>query len=148
MSTTTITKSSLVLQTHLKTGFEARLAARSGNHSKSTSGLAPAHLQANLIVLPSKYAQDFRDLCARNPVPCPLLAESSAPGDFSSLKSYLPGISGSAIAANLDVRTDCPNFNVYEGSKLALETVPDILNQWTSDHVAFLIGCSYSFESA
>ncbi|KAL2211133.1 DUF1445 domain-containing protein [Sarocladium strictum] len=148
MATTTLTEPPLLLTTTLKTGLEARLAARSGTHSKSTSGLAPTHLQANLIVLPSRYAQDFRDLCARNPVPCPLLAESAAPGDFANLKSYLPNISGQAIAGDLDIRTDCPNFNVYHGSKLALETTPDIKDQWTSDHVAFLIGCSYSFESA
>lgn len=133
----------------LKTGLKARLAARNGTYTKSTSGLAPSYLQANLIILPSKYADDFRDLCARNPVPCPLLAESKAPGDFTKLRSYLSAVSsGDMIASQLDLRTDCPNFNVYQNSKLTKECIPDIKEQWTSDHVAFLIGCSYSFESA
>ncbi|KAK0384675.1 hypothetical protein NLU13_8761 [Sarocladium strictum] len=148
MSSTTLTTCSMSLQPQLQTGPQARLAARSESHAKPTSGLAPGHLQANLIVLPSRYAQDFRDLCARNPVPCPLLAESSEPGDFSSLKSHLPGIPGSAIAADLDLRTDCPGYHVYRDSKLVLDTVPDIKDQWTSDHIGFLVGCSFSFESA
>lgn len=131
------------------TGLDARFAARNNTHTKSTSGLAPSHLQANLIILPSCYASDFRDLCARNPVPCPLLAESKVPGDFSSLRSYLPTVlSGDKIAAHLDLRSDCPRFNVYVNSKLINKGILDIKSQWTPDHVAFLIGCSYSFESA
>ncbi|KAH7360250.1 DUF1445 domain-containing protein [Rhexocercosporidium sp. MPI-PUGE-AT-0058] len=117
-------------------------------HTKSTSGLAPSHLQANLIILPSKYASDFRDLCAHNPVPCPLIAESSNPGDFSNLKSHLPSIPDFNIASSLDLRTDCPRFNVYQDSRLLEAGIPDINSHWTSDHIAFLVGCSYSFESA
>ena len=137
-----------LLAVKLQTGVEVRLASRKNEHTKSTSGLAPSHLQANLIILPSKYAADFRDLCARNPVPCPLIAESRCSGDFQNVKSNIPTIPGSQIAASLDLRTDCPNYNIYQNSKLVQETVPDIISQWTSDHVAFLIGCSYSFESA
>lgn len=136
-------------ETKSHAGLDARLAARANRHTKSTSGLAPYHVQANLIILPSRYASDFRDLCARNPVPCPLLAESQTPGDFSRLKSHLPTIlNGDKIAAHLDLRRDCPRFNVYVDSKLANEGILDIESQWTNDHVAFLIGCSYSFESA
>ncbi|KAL9945000.1 hypothetical protein D7B24_000369 [Verticillium nonalfalfae] len=134
--------------TYLETGIEARLAARNNQYTKSTSGLAPRHLQANLIILPSRYADDFRDLCARNPVPCPLIAESRAPGDFTNLKSHVPGLDGHRIAQGLDMRTDCPRFNVYQNARLAQSGVPDILRHWTDDHVAFVIGCSYSFESA
>lgn len=148
MSTTSLATESFG-QAALKTGLEARLAARTGDYTKPTSGLAPSHLQANLIVLPSRYASDFRDLCARNPVPCPLLAESHCQGDFANLKSHLATISeGSKIASSLDLRTDCPQFNVYHNSKLTKKGVADIKAEWTSDHVAFLIGCSYSFESA
>lgn len=151
MSTTTTitqTKEVTILSTARSTGIAARLASRNNTHIKSTSGLAPFHLQANLMILPSKYAADFRDLCARNPVPCPLIAESIVPGDFSNLKSYLPSVPDSKIASSLDLRTDCPRFNVYQDSKLLKAGIPDIISQWTSDHVAFLIGCSYSFESA
>lgn len=143
--------SRLVVAPKLKsrTGLEARYAARIDRYTSTTSGLAPSHLQANLIVIPSRYASDFRDLCARNPVPCPPLAESMSPGDFRRLKSHIRSIpSGDSIAADLDLRSDCPRFNVYKNSNLTSEGVLDIRSEWTSDHVAFLIGCSYSFESA
>ncbi|KAI1300868.1 DUF1445 domain-containing protein [Xylaria venustula] len=132
----------------LETGAAARLAARNNEFTTSTSGLAPGFLQANLMILPSKYASDFRDFCARNPVPCPLIAESCASGDYAALRSYLPGVSDAQVAGNLDIRTDCPKFNVYENSKLTHAGKPDIIDEWTSDHVAFIVGCSYSFESA
>lgn len=132
----------------LTTGIAARLAARNETYTKSTSGLAPTYLQANLIILPSRYASDFRDLCARNPVPCPLIAESKAIGDFVNVKSYLPNVPDDDMAKSLDIRTDCPRYNLYQDSKLIGEGIPDIKQQWTDDHVAFFIGCSYSFESA
>ncbi|KKZ61731.1 hypothetical protein EMCG_03760 [[Emmonsia] crescens] len=90
-----------------------------------TSGLAPTHLQANLICLPSRYAQDFLLLCQRNPVPYPLLAESKSVGKYSDLKSWMANIRDSDIAADID-----------------------LLEDWTEDHVGFLVGCSFSFEGA
>lgn len=132
----------------LATGLSVRLASRSGDLTAVTAGLAPSHLQANLIVLPSRYAADFRLLCARNPVPCPLLAESSAPGSFSSLRSHLG--SPVEVAADIDLRRDAPAYRVYRDGKLASadEESRDIVPHWTADHVGFLIGCSYSFEAA
>jgi uncharacterized protein YcsI (UPF0317 family) len=144
---TTIPKSPLAAS-DLRDGHAARLAARKVQWSQSTSGVADTYLQANILVLPSRYADDFRNLCARNPVPCPLIAESAGPGDSSKLKSYLPRVSDQDLAASLDIRTDCPRYNVYSGSKLVRSPVGDILSQWSDDHIAFVIGCSQSFESA
>lgn len=132
----------------LREGAAARMAAREGQWPQSTSGVADTYLQANILVLPSRYADDFRGLCARNPVPCPLIAESARPGNFSELKSYLPRVSDEDLATDLDIRTDCPRYNVYSGAKLVHSPVSDILSQWNEDHVAFVIGCSQSFESA
>jgi uncharacterized protein YcsI (UPF0317 family) len=136
----------------LTTGLSVRLASRSGALETVTSGLAPSHLQANLIVLPSRYASDFRLLCARNPVPCPLLAESSTPGSFSSLRSHLTTTTGTPIpvASDIDLRRDAPAYRLYRDGALVSATIEwrDIVAQWTDDHVGFLIGCSYSFESA
>ncbi|KAF2029448.1 DUF1445 domain-containing protein [Setomelanomma holmii] len=101
-------QSCTVTKTMFFTGLDARLAARTNKHTKSTSGLAPHHIQAKLMVLPSRYASDFRELCARDPVPYPLLAESSSPGDFANLKSHLPAVNGDRVAAHLDLRFDCP----------------------------------------
>jgi uncharacterized protein YcsI (UPF0317 family) len=132
---------------NLSTGIEVRNACRNG-FSKVTSGLAPTYLQANLIVLPSRYAEDFRNLCARNPVPCPLLAESEAPGNHTLLKSYIKGVEGNSIANSMDIRQDAPYYMVYQDGNLVKDAVKDIMEDWTTDHVAFLIGCSFSFETA
>ena len=113
-----------------------------------TSGLAPSYIQANLIVLPSKYAADFRLLCLRNPVPCPILAESKFIGSSNELRSWLPGVSGSSIAADVDIRRDIPKYMVYRDGKAVMSKCADVVDHWTDDHVAFLIGCSYSFEAA
>lgn len=134
--------------TKYPSGVSVRLASREGVLTGVTTGVAPSFLQANLIVLPSRYADDFRLLCARNPVPCPLLAESSQIGSYDSLKSCIDGLSGDAIASDIDIRYDAPRYMVYRDGKLVDSLVPDITAQWTEDHVAFLIGCSYSFETA
>ncbi|KAK8094455.1 hypothetical protein PG997_001140 [Apiospora hydei] len=110
----------------------------------------PRYVQANLIVLPSRYAADFRLLCARNPVPCPLIAESAAPGKYDSFKSYVAG--GADVLSEggcVDLRHDIPRYMVYRDAELVRAEALDIESEWDDgDHVAFLIGCSYSFESA
>ena len=131
----------------LKTGKDVRLAARA-NTCTTTSGLAPGYLQTNLIVLPSRYAADFRLLCSRNPVPCPLVAESRAPGGWGAFKSCLDGVDGMEMLSDIDIRRDAPRFNVYSDGVLVKKDCKDILSEWTDDHVAFLVGCSFSFESA
>ncbi|CAD0113994.1 unnamed protein product [Aureobasidium uvarum] len=133
----------------VSTGVAVRLAARKGTLTGVTSSsLAPSFLQANLIVLPSRYAADFRLLCARNPVPCPLLAESSQIGSHDSLKSHLAGLTGQQIASDIDIRHDAPRYMVYLDGVLSASHAGNIAAEWTEDHVAFLIGCSYSFETA
>ncbi|KFY40585.1 hypothetical protein V494_03436 [Pseudogymnoascus sp. VKM F-4513 (FW-928)] len=127
--------------------LSTRLLARN-NKITLTSGLAPKYLQANLIILPSRFASDFLLLCHRNPVPCPLLASSSTPGSATTLKSHLPGVSDAAIASALDICTDVPLYMVYDDGELVKSHCSDIAKEWTDDHVAFLIGCSYSFEAA
>ncbi|KAF9872339.1 hypothetical protein CkaCkLH20_10166 [Colletotrichum karsti] len=139
-----------------KTGEESRLACRSAAFTIPTAGQAPTYLQANLIVLPKRYADDFRLLCHRNPVPCPLLAESSSPGDFKQLKSYVQSLDGKSVlpvAKNIDLRHDFPRYRVYEDSKHVpvngVSEPLDVADQWIDgDHVGFLVGCSFSFERA
>jgi uncharacterized protein YcsI (UPF0317 family) len=137
--------------TNLTTGQDVRLASRDSTFQHPTPGLAPHHLQANLIILPSSHASDFRLLCRRNPVPCPLLAESASPGDYQNLKSHIPGVTGEQIAKDLDLRRDAPRYMVYQDGE-AVESERgclDVEKSWDSnDHIAFLIGCSFSFESA
>ncbi|KAJ4322760.1 hypothetical protein N0V84_004653 [Fusarium piperis] len=87
-------------------------------------------------------------LCVRNPVPCPLLAESAAVGRYDAVKSWIQGLRGDdMLAPGFDLRTDAPRYMVYKDSRLQKANCSDIMTEWTDDHVAFLVGCSYSFEA-
>ncbi|EXJ96273.1 hypothetical protein A1O1_01399 [Capronia coronata CBS 617.96] len=131
-----------------ETGESIRLAARAGEYTDQTSGVAPTYVQANLIVLPSQYASDFRLLCRRNPVPCPLLAESKEVGRWDQLQSWIQGVTGDQITKDLDIRNDISKYMVYENGNLTKSHCHNVEAEWTEDHVGFLIGCSYSFETA
>jgi len=115
---------------------EIRVLTRKGKWDKPTAGLAMGYAQANLVILPQKYAFDFLLFCQRNPKPCPLL-EVLEPGEFRT--EYL--------ASDADIRTDIPLYNIYrKGKKEA--TVKEIRALWKEDFVTFLLGCSFSFEEA
>mgnify|MGYP001567392739 FL=1 len=116
---------------------QLRRAARQARLNETTSGLAPGFVQCNLVIIPQDYAGDFADFCRRNPRPCPLLAVSPTPGDFS-----LP-----ELGSDIDVRTDVPRYRRWENGALMNEPT-DLLDHWRSDHVAFALGCSFSFEEA
>jgi uncharacterized protein YcsI (UPF0317 family) len=114
---------------------EQRLRARKGLLRQQTSGLAPGAVQGNLAIMPSQFATDFLRFCQLNPKPCPLLAVGR-PGD--PILSEL---------GDVDIRTDVPMYRVFRDGKF-VEDVPDILDLWSDDLVAFVIGCSFSFEEA
>src|SRR5262247_348524 len=119
-----------------RTGCDARLMIRRGDHAGPTSGMAPGYVQANLAILPQALATDFLRFCQLNPKPCPLLA-ASAPGDFR-----LP-----TLGDDLDIRTDLPRYRVFRRGELVDEPA-DIRAHWRDDLVAFVLGCSFSFEEA
>lgn len=136
------------MTTSINPAHETRLLSRSNSLQAYTSHSAPGYIQANLLILPSRHAKDFHNLCTLNPIPCPLLAHSTRPGDFSAFTSCIPSIPSSALAQDLDIRTDVPYYNIYENGSPSHSKVPSIEEYWKEDHVAFLIGCSYSFDSA
>lgn len=113
-----------------------RRAARSGAFAGVTAGLAPGCVQGNVCILPRAFAEDFRAYCERNPKPCPLIG-ASEPGD-----PRLP-----ALGEDLDIRSDVPRYRVFRDGKLSDE-VMDVRDLWSEDMVAFVIGCSFSFEEA
>jgi uncharacterized protein YcsI (UPF0317 family) len=119
-----------------ETGQAARLRVRRGEHRRPTAGLAPGYVQGNLAILPASLAADFQRFCQLNPKPCPLLA-SSAPGD-----PRLP-----PLGEDLDIRTDVPRYRIWRDGAM-VEEVDDIKAHWRDDLVAFVIGCSFSFEEA
>jgi uncharacterized protein YcsI (UPF0317 family) len=87
-------------------------------------------------VLPEAEAGDFRRFCERNPKPCPLI-EVTAPGDA------VPR----AAAPGADLRTDVPLYRIYR-TGAPPEERRDLLDVWRADLVAFLLGCSFTFEEA
>jgi uncharacterized protein YcsI (UPF0317 family) len=117
-------------------GKEVREAARSGELTGPTPGLAMGYVQANLVIVPKDWAFDFLLFCQRNPKPCPLL-DVTEPGDPEP----------KLIAPGADVRTDLPRYRVFELGKL-VDRPTDIRKLWRDDLVAFLIGCSFTFENA
>lgn len=113
---------------------EIRAGIREGRWTGQTAGLAAGYVQANLVILPQADAEEFREFCARNPKPCPVL-DVTAPG------SPVP----EQVAPQADLRTDLPRYRVYKDGQLVDERL-DITDLWREDLVAFLIGCSFTFE--
>ena len=114
----------------------SRQAIRGGAYTGYTAGIAPGFVQANICILPAKWAEDFLLYCQRNPRPCPLIARSDV-GD-----PRLPTLSD-----DLDIRTDVPRYHIFRDGTF-VEEVTDIHSYWRDDLVTFALGCSFSFEEA
>lgn len=113
-----------------------RQAIRRGDITGHTAGLAPGRVQGNLAILPKDLAADFLRFCTLNPKPCPIIGMSE-PGN--------PAIP--ALGADLDIRTDIPLYRVWKDGVMVDEPA-DLMSVWRDDLVAFVIGCSFSFEEA
>ena len=51
------------------------------------------------------------------------------------------------LAPGADLRTDMPRYRVWQNGEITAEPT-DIMSCWRDDLVSFLIGCSFTFESA
>ena len=114
---------------------ELRALIRQGQLQGNTSGLAPGHVQCNIVILPEAEAGHFLRFCQLNPRPCPLVAVGR-PGDPA-----LPEL------GDIDIRHDVPAYRVFRQGK-ACEQRTDIADLWKNDLVTFALGCSFSFEEA
>lgn len=113
---------------------EARMKIRNGEITTQTSGMCNGYAQANLCILPKKYAYDFLLFASRNPTSCPILEVLD---EGSRYTRYM--------ADHADIATDIPKYRIYQNGVLT-EEVTDISAYWQDDFVSFLIGCSFSFE--
>ena len=111
------------------------LKIRSGEINYPTAGMCGGYAQANLAILPKEYAEDFKEFAKKNPQPCPIL----------EIIEGTPAIHDMGEGAN--VVTDIPKYFVYKDG-VKVDEVTDASPYWTEDSVAFLIGCSFSFEEA
>jgi uncharacterized protein YcsI (UPF0317 family) len=103
--------------------------------SGPTAGLAVGFTQANLIAVPADWAYDMLLFAQRNPKPCPVLDVTD------------PGSPHTVLAPDADLRTAVPRYRVWHDGVLVAEPA-DATPFWRADLVAFLIGCSFTFEGA
>jgi uncharacterized protein YcsI (UPF0317 family) len=104
------------------TGADVRAAIRSKQWTRTTHGLARGFYQANLAILPEKYAFDFLRFCQRNPKPCPII-DVTDPGDPEA-KFAAPGS---------DLRTDLSGYRLYrDGAWSAIFAISGAAIMWVS----------------
>ena len=115
---------------------EVRELIRKGEVDLPTSGMSEGYLQANLAILPKKYAYDFLLFAQRNPKPCPILEVLEEGSPLTKI-----------MAEGADIRTDVPRYRIYKNGEF-VEEVKDLKDVWQDDFVTFVIGCSFSFEKA
>lgn len=114
---------------------EFRTSCRQGLFTGPSAGVADNFVQANLMIVPKDWAYDFLLFCQRNPKPCPIIEVLDA-GAFEP-----------ASAKGADLRFDLPGYRLWRDGVL-VEEVREISNLWNPELVSFLIGCSFSFETA
>lgn len=120
----------------LDAALQARLRIRAGLQ-QPTAGMAAGMTQVNMISVPQDWAYDFLLYAQRNPQSCPVLDVLEA------------GVYRSEMAADSDIRRDFPRYRIWQQGEL-LEEIGDATEIYAAhpDLVTFLIGCSFSFESA
>ncbi len=118
------------------TPAELRKLMRKGELARPTAGMAEGFVQANLAIVPQALAYDFLLFAQRNPKPCPIL-------DVTDLGSAEPKL----MAPGADLRYDAPKYRIYKAGQMVDEVV-NLERYWRDDLIAFLLGCSFSFETA
>jgi uncharacterized protein YcsI (UPF0317 family) len=115
---------------------EFRSIVRHGEWTSPTVLACRGYVQANLAIVPKDWAFEFLLFCLRNPKPCPVI-EVTEPGCPYPL----------TVAPTADLRKDVPKYRIFVNGKLEAEPT-DITEYWRDDLVAFLLGCSHSFDWA
>ncbi len=90
----------------------------------------------DMVIVPKEYAYDYLVFAHRNPKIISIVDMTEA-GSPHPLK----------VAPEADLRTDLPKYLVYRDGQV-IDTPTDIKKYWRDDLVAFLTGCSESFDWA
>src|SRR5947209_4424 len=83
-------------------GAAVRAAARHRQWTGPTAGLARGYVQANLVILPARHADDFAEFCRLNQRACPLLEQT-----FPPVREAHDAAPGS------DLASDVPRYRVF-----------------------------------
>ena len=120
----------------LQAAIDARHKIRAG-YDLPTAGMAAGMTQVNMISVPKAWAYDFLLYAHRNPQSCPVLDVLEE------------GVYQTKLAQDSDIRTDFPRYRIWQDGELVNEETDasEIYNAHP-DLVTFLIGCSFSFETA
>jgi uncharacterized protein YcsI (UPF0317 family) len=116
---------------------ELRRAIRAGEFTEPTTGYALGYVQTNLVILPEADAGDFGEFCRLNDRPCPLVARTE-PGNPEPVTA----------AQEADLRTDVVRYRVFRRGVADPHEPTDVRDLWRNDFVGFLLGCSFTFETA
>lgn len=100
-----------------------------------TAGWSRGFTQANLLIVPQEQAADVALFAERNPQACPVLGVLEA------------GETSGPLLAGGDIRTDLARYMVYEHGVL-VDSPTDLSAWWRPDLVTFIVGCSFTFETA
>lgn len=112
-----------------------RRAIREGRFTGFTNLMARSFVQGNLVAVPESHADAFELYCRSNRQALPILGRSE-PGERA-----IP-----ALAADLDIARDTGGYMVFRDGEL-VGTPRDASPLWRDDLVAFVLGCSFSFEA-
>lgn len=115
---------------------DVRMQIREGSVNRPTAGMCSGYVQGNLVILPRDLSYDFLLFAHRNPKACPIL-EVTDVGE-RELKECAP---------NSDITMDIPSYRVYKDGVMVNE-LSQISHIFKDDYVSFLLGCSFTFESA
>lgn len=107
----------------------------SGEFSSPTAGYCKGNVQANLLVIPKKYADSFEEFAKQNQKAIPVL-EVVKNSHFSQI-----------LAKGANLLNELPSYNIYENGEF-IKSIICIEKYYQEDFVFFLIGCSFTFESS
>ena len=83
------------------------------HYNNHTSGLAANKLQANIVILPNEYANDFFNFCKLNPKACPLVGQTKLNHPYFE-----------SLGEDIDIRYDVPLYNIYKNEVYFSELSP------------------------
>lgn len=115
---------------------EVRKLIREEKITEPTTGMCGGYAQANLVILPKEYSDDFKLFTKKNPKPCPVLEITEKGNSYTKV-----------IAKNANIASDIPKYRIYKKGQL-IEECLNIEKYWNDNFVGFLLGCSFTFESA
>ena len=97
---------------------------------------ARGFVQANLVILPQAEARDFAEFCRLNDRPCP------------SWKRPRPAIRSRALGAGRGPAQRRSSLPDLRSRRADARPADGCRSLWRDDFVAFLLGCSFTFETA